>query len=573
MQGLKNYQEDLAAKATKVTEIAEKYPDTANNLNKFQEINNTKVKTTMPEIMVYGIYNAGKSSILNELMGEDRATVNDVPETDKVTYYEWQGYKIADTPGIFAPIEHEDVTEEHLKKADIVLFVMSTTGSNEKLENYQRMKTIADAGKKIIIVLNDKNGDMGKNDEAITLIKQKVAINMQKIGIENVDEKYCIVTVNAKRAKLGRLKNKPELIAMSAMTELKEVILTELKHTSSFEILRNAIREIENSLNAIIKIVEGQENSALIKKMNEVLEAFNQQKMSIRSQINRFIDMRAEMLASTLPQTIWSNRSNTDKLNEIVSEEIEKFSQRVQEEMQNQLKETAAILQMELESFSEIKLNAQSPDAESFKNILDNLTKVNENLSNEVTATVDKGNNKNSVTNLAALNITANLVSESAKTIAKNLAKTTIGKALASTTIGKAAGALIPVIGPIITIVSVLSTLSDLFGNDDQKKLEAQIAAQNEQERKRVEAEKQARQELNQKCFYLADKLATELKNSVDNSIKEVLDKYEEPFKMEIANRKAEGQKVADDVNKLREVYNEYDLLRAELTTSITAGH
>ena len=573
MQGLKNYQEDLAAKATKVTEIAEKYPDTANNLNKFQEINNTKVRTTTPEIMVYGIYNAGKSSILNELMGEDRATVNDVPETDKVTYYEWQGYKIADTPGIFAPIEHEDVTEEHLKKADIVLFVMSTTGSNEKLENYQRMKTIADAGKKIIIVLNDKNGDMGKNDEAITLIKQKVAINKQKIGIENVDEKYCIVTVNAKRAKLGRLKNKPELIAMSAMTELKEVILTELKHTSSFEILRNAIREIENSLNAIIKIVEGQENSALIKKMNEVLEAFNQQKMSIRSQINRFIDMRAEMLASTLPQTIWSNRSNTDKLNEIVSEEIEKFSQRVQEEMQNQLKETAAILQMELESFSEIKLNAQSPDAESFKNILDNLTKVNENLSNEVTATVDKGNNKNSVTNLAALNITANLVSESAKTIAKNLAKTTIGKALASTTIGKAAGALIPVIGPIITIVSVLSTLSDLFGNDDQKKLEAQIAAQNEQERKRVEAEKQARQELNQKCFYLADKLATELKNSVDNSIKEVLDKYEEPFKMEIANRKAEGQKVADDVNKLREVYNEYDLLRAELTTSITAGH
>ena len=112
-----------------------------------------------------------------------------------------------------------------------------------------------------------------------------------------------------------------------------------------------------------------------------------------------------------------------------------------------------------------------------------------------------------------------------------------------------------------------------MFGNDDQKKLEAQIAAQNEQERKRVEAEKQARQELNQKCFYLADKLATELKNSVDNSIKEVLDKYEEPFKMEIANRKAEGQKVADDVNKLREVYNEYDLLRAELTTSITAGH
>ena len=570
MQELKNYQEDLAAKANRVTEIAEKYPDTASNLNKFKEINNTKVRTTTPEIMVYGIYNAGKSSILNELMGEDRATVNDVPETDKVTYYEWQGYKIADTPGIFAPIEHEDVTEEHLKKADIVLFVMSTTGSNEKLENYQRMKSIADAGKKIIIVLNDKNADMGKNDAAITLIKQKVAVNMQNIGIENVDSKYCIVTVNAKRAKAGRLKNKVELVAMSGMTELKEVILTELKHTSSFEILRNAIREIENNLGAIIKIIEGQENSALIKKMNEVLETFNRQKMSMRSQINRFIDMRAEMLASTLPQTIWSNRSNTEKLNEVVAGEVEQLSQRVQEEIQNQLKETASILQMELESFSEIKLNAQSPDAESFKNILDNLAKVNENLSNEVTAAVDEGDNKNSVTNLAALNITANLVSESAKTIAKNLAKTTIGKALAGTVIGKAAGALIPVIGPVITIVSVLSSLGGILGNNDErKKLDAQLARQNEQERRRVEAEMQARQELNQKCLYLADKLATELKTSANNSVNEVLDKYEAPFKTEIANRKAEGQQVADDVNRLREVYNEYDLLRAELTSSI----
>ena len=59
--------------------------------------------------MVYGIYNAGKSSILNELIGEDKAIVEDTPTTEAVTYYDWQGYKIADTPGIFAPIEHEEV--------------------------------------------------------------------------------------------------------------------------------------------------------------------------------------------------------------------------------------------------------------------------------------------------------------------------------------------------------------------------------------------------------------------------------------------------------------------------------
>ena len=62
-----------------------------------------------------------------------------------------------------------------MKKADLVIFVMRTSGSNEKAENYARMKDIVDAGKKVIIVLNDKNGDLGQNDENIRVIKTKVS--------------------------------------------------------------------------------------------------------------------------------------------------------------------------------------------------------------------------------------------------------------------------------------------------------------------------------------------------------------------------------------------------------------
>ena len=58
--------------------------------------------------------------------------------TDRVDYYEWNGYMLADTPGVGAPIEHEDVTTEHLEKADVVIFVMSTNGSTERKQNYDR---------------------------------------------------------------------------------------------------------------------------------------------------------------------------------------------------------------------------------------------------------------------------------------------------------------------------------------------------------------------------------------------------------------------------------------------------
>lgn len=44
-----------------------------------------------PSLMFYGIYNAGKSSLLNAVFGQEKALVGDVPETHSVTAYQWGG--------------------------------------------------------------------------------------------------------------------------------------------------------------------------------------------------------------------------------------------------------------------------------------------------------------------------------------------------------------------------------------------------------------------------------------------------------------------------------------------------
>lgn len=559
MNELKDYQSILSRKAERVEEFFAKYPEESAELGKtFAEFNETKIRKVEPEIMIYGIYNAGKSSILNELIGEDRAAVEDKPTTDIVTYYDWQGYKIADTPGVFAPIQHEEVTQAHLKKADIVLFVMSTTGSNEKAENYTRMKAIADAGKKIIIVLNDKNGDLGHNDEAIQQIKRKVAVNMKQVGIADVEEKYCIVTVNAERAHQGRVEEEPYFIEQSGLDELKDVILSELKRTTSFEILRGGIRQLENILEQFIGKLEAQENSEFLRKANQVLETFNKQKISMRREINTFIDTKTENFGETLPQIVWSNRDKQDAINRIVDEEVAKLNAKVQGEIQRQLQETATILELELKSFADIKIDSSGVDAESFKNILARLSEVNLQQPQILSEEADE-----SKINPATIGIAAGLLTESGSAIAAQLVKTGIGKAIASTAVGKLLGSFVPVIGPIITVVSVLGAL--FGGNDDRKKLDAQLAARNEAEQRRVEAEMQARQEINQKCRYLADDLSDELKTSADKIVTEVLAKYEEPFKTEIETHKAQGKEVAADIVALRELHNEYDLLRVEL--------
>ena len=357
---LRNHQQALVDEQKKLQQLLSSYMENENvnvHWRNICDLYDTKIKNIQPEIMVYGIYNAGKSSILNELIGEDKARVADIPTTDSVIYYDWNGYRIADTPGIMAPIQHQNVTQEHLKKADVVLFVMSTTGSNEKRENYVRMKEISDAGKKIIIVLNDKNGDLNSGDQAresaLQLIKIQVANHMKQVGIEDVDSKYCIVVVNAERSRKGRIGNKENMIIKSNFNELKKVMLSELKRTTSFDILRNAITEIEKSLLAIIQCLETSNQSTSSKELNRILETLQEQKINIRKEIHLYIQQKSQSMGQRLPILIWEHRNDQEKLNEVMGKEIDILIQKVQGKTELLLKDMAGMMQQEIADVSE----------------------------------------------------------------------------------------------------------------------------------------------------------------------------------------------------------------------------
>lgn len=584
MRELTNYQSILQEKS----EVAEgyfcKYPDLAiDEVKRYRDINNTKVKSTLPEIMVYGIFSAGKSSIINELIGDDKARVSEIPETDKITYYDWQGYKLADTPGVDAPIEHEEITKEHLKKADIVLFVMSNAGGYERETNYSRMKDIADAGKKIIIVLNDKTGDLGKHDDTLQLIKQKIDANMRKTGIANIDDRFHIEIVNADRARKGRITNKTALVEMSNINGLKNIILTELKKTSSFDVLRRSILQMEECLEKFAEEVKAQESSELLVKMNQVLENFGIQKRNIRQQVNTFIDRKTDLLAPEMAEAIWSNRENQDNINKVVGEKLAKLNQSVEEHIQQLIEEATETLDMELKSFVEVKIETSSVDADSLKNILANLEQLNSSLTGEPSVNKDLLTDtgdfdmKEIMVTPAVAEMVGSLLVGSGKSVVSSLAKTSIGKAFAGTTIGKMLGSatssvmpMPPIPGPIpIPPTEIIEILIRIFkflgGNDDNKRLEEEARQRNEAARQRLEMEKQARQEINQKCLYWVDNLADELKSAANQAIKETLNTYEEPFRKELENRREQGAECMNDVAALRSLCNEYHQLLVEL--------
>ena len=578
------------------------HPAAAQAWQRIQEIYADKLDATKPEVMVYGIYNAGKSSIINELLGEDKAETNDIPTTHTISQYFWQGYQLTDTPGVGAPKDDEQVTQEHLRRADVVIFVMSTTGSNEKRDNYERMRDIAAAGKKIIIVLNDKNGDIGTNEGNFNIqaIKTKVVDNMKQIGIAKADQ-YFIVSVNASYAKQGRhmeqdgkrlgneiLCKKGEiLLNKSNMHELANVIMQELRHTNTFVILANATREIGTTLDGILAELEGDMQAGGGEELTALLQQVRERREEIHQNMAAFIEKRANQLGHQLPANIWSMRdSSQEQITAMVNEKVAQTATLVQKQLEieigdliNDILDETEAIKMTPEEISfhpdEIKkpeINNEINDSSlDMKEIVNGMRDILKSL--QETIHVDS-TGKPVIDGVGTSLIEGKLIGDTTTQAVKSLAGTSLGKSILSTTIGKTVlGSILPVVGPVISTLPLLIKL--LGGTDDRAQLEAEVERRNAQARRQAELEQQARTELDQKCQYMAADLADTFKISVDSTLQQIAIEITRPFKEHARQLNDKARKTQEDLAALHEAVDDCRRIETSLraSTSTSASH
>src|SRR5215216_3488222 len=128
-------------------------------------------------IVVAGEFNAGKSALINALLGQRVLAEGTTPTTSRVTLVKWgeapteqvvdasftiytyplallKELNIVDTPGTNAIIrQHERLTDEFVPRSDLVLFVTSADHPLTESER-QFLERILAWGKKIVFVLN-----------------------------------------------------------------------------------------------------------------------------------------------------------------------------------------------------------------------------------------------------------------------------------------------------------------------------------------------------------------------------------------------------------------------------------
>ena len=586
-----NYQETLKKEYDLLRPISEKYASTIPVVNKawstINKLYNEKLSTLRPQIMVYGIYNAGKSSIINALIRSNKAKVADRPMTDSIDFYEWNGYQIADTPGVGAPIRHEEVTNEYLKQADVVLFVMSTSGAFDYAQNYSRMKDIIDAGKRVIIILNDKQG-YDNDAEELHEIKQKIIENMVEVGLENglsadaIREKYIIEVVNAADAKDALESNSKSLWINSGIPKLEKIINSELKKANSILVLRNTIIALENEVKCIIAGLSGQEDGDGLNELNEVLNGLREQRTKLRQTMRDFIEIQTDKMCKALPSKIWAVKEDQCKIEKVVSDEVEALSGRVQKHLEVEFDEVKESL---AEDLSRLIIKLDKINIEVNNNIAVNPANV------EVPNSADVAHN-NSVADvlIKAMELYEKLqpkkgpfpmphiptlqkspigdvLTSVGKTyVADNLAKGVAGGIAKSALAGTVLSKFIPVVGPVIGVIEAIKVLKDLFGGPSQEELAAQAAAQNEYEKRRLAAEEEARLSLKQSCEIMGDEIKDSLRIAVNDLIKQSLSKIEEELNQQKVASNQSSEMLTVDITQLSAIDNRLSMLLTQIS-------
>jgi small GTP-binding protein len=255
-------------------------------------------------LVVVGEFNAGKSAMINALLGERILPEGVTPTTRRVTLIKWgeqageqvldQSYavfthplpllgelNIVDTPGTNAVLrQHERLTEEFVPRSDLVLFV---TSADRPMTESERLflERIRAWGKKVVMVLNktDILPDQVSQSEVRDFVLQYAT---KELGF--MPEFY---PISARLAQESRSQQDPNLreqayqaSGMDALVDyiqntLDDTSRLRLKFTSPLGVAEHIVNQTQASLSEQSSSLE--EDKQTVNLVESVISAYDQE--------------------------------------------------------------------------------------------------------------------------------------------------------------------------------------------------------------------------------------------------------------------------------------------------------
>jgi len=211
-------------------------------------------------LVVAGEFNAGKSALINALLGQKVLAEGATPTTTRVTLVKWgeqaaeqaidenfavvtcplpllKELNIVDTPGTNAIIrQHERLTDEFVPRSDLVLFI---TSADHPLTESERLflERILTWGKKVVFVLNKV--DIFENEAALQEVRDFILQHItQRLG-----DQPQLFPVSAKLAQRAQGEPDPQqrarLRSASRLDDLERFIDVTLDDTARLQLKFN----------------------------------------------------------------------------------------------------------------------------------------------------------------------------------------------------------------------------------------------------------------------------------------------------------------------------------------------
>ena len=487
-----------------------------NAIASIRELSRAKKARAGASIMVYGVYNAGKSTLINALLGQELAAVADVPETACVQGYRWGDFEVLDTPGIDAPLEHEEITREQLVQSDVVIFVVNPLGVVEEEKTLDVLPELVLAGKMIFLVLNCKNRfDPIDLERVKDELRQRIQL---KAGNQRVLDHIPIVEVNARSALKAKLENKQNLLNSSGFPKFENALAEFFASVEQKAIVARVATEFRSYIQSTVDALDEQQDQASLKRLDTFYGEIARREIDIRRGLKSLVEAKAAFISKSTINALQLNSEGAQgKIEQLIGQanhevcaELEDALTRLGLDASEMLDEVIREVRVQPQSYS----SQAAPDVEAHVEHTDQLpSSPGIDMSLLETGVRQAGSMVKAEHVISVMKVGK----EWLPTLFKGIGPATMGK-VAEQIVGK----VIPVIGIAFQVGSTL--YSAFAGDPEQQRLNEQAQREAQERERRDQAIKAFGEET---AWEFSQSLNASVETHLKASFAEVKDKLQ----------------------------------------------